>query len=45
VVKTWYLARLPETERLAWQELWSGVAATLARAQTKTTLEKKSGAK
>jgi hypothetical protein len=34
------LARLPEAERLAWQELWRGVADTLVRAQTKRTPEK-----
>jgi tetratricopeptide (TPR) repeat protein len=39
------LARLPVAERLAWQELWSGVADTLARVTTKTAPEMKSGAK
>jgi tetratricopeptide (TPR) repeat protein len=39
------LARLPEAERQAWRELWSGVADTLARVQTRTTPEKKPGAK
>jgi serine/threonine protein kinase/tetratricopeptide (TPR) repeat protein len=39
------LANLPEAERRAWQELWSGVADTLARVQSKPTAEKKSGAK
>jgi serine/threonine protein kinase/tetratricopeptide (TPR) repeat protein len=36
------LTKLPKAERLAWQELWSGVADTLARVQTQTTPEKKS---
>jgi serine/threonine protein kinase/tetratricopeptide (TPR) repeat protein len=35
------LAKLPEPEREPWQELWSHVADTLARAQAKTTPEKK----
>ena len=39
------LARMPEPERLAWQELWSGVADTLAPVQTRTSPEKKSGTK
>jgi tetratricopeptide (TPR) repeat protein len=37
------LARLPEAERPGWQKLWDDVADTLARVQTKTTPEKKSG--
>jgi hypothetical protein len=40
------LARLPEAERQAWQQhLWNNVADTLARAQRKTTPEKKSDVK
>jgi hypothetical protein len=39
------LGKLPEAERREWQELWSGVADTLARVQTRTTPEKKPGAK
>jgi tetratricopeptide (TPR) repeat protein len=39
------LARLPDAERHAWQELWSGVADTVARVQSKITPDKKSGAK
>jgi serine/threonine protein kinase/tetratricopeptide (TPR) repeat protein len=39
------LAKLPESDRQAWQELWSGVADTLARVQSKITPDKKSGAK
>jgi tetratricopeptide (TPR) repeat protein/serine/threonine protein kinase len=39
------LAQLPEAERKLWQKLWDDVANTLARAQGKTTPEKKSGAK
>jgi tetratricopeptide (TPR) repeat protein len=39
------LARLPEAERRGWQELWSGVADTLARVQSQPTAEKKSGAR
>jgi hypothetical protein len=39
------LARLPEAERQAWQHLWNNVADTLARAQRKTTPEKKSDVK
>jgi tetratricopeptide (TPR) repeat protein len=39
------LAELPEVERQAWQTLWKGVSNTLARAQGKTTPDKKSGAK
>jgi serine/threonine protein kinase/tetratricopeptide (TPR) repeat protein len=33
------LARLPEAERRAWQELWSGVDASVARAQARITPE------
>jgi serine/threonine-protein kinase len=39
------LAKLPEAERRGWQELWSGVADTLARVQIQMTPEKKLGAK
>jgi hypothetical protein len=39
------IAKLPETERLPWQQPWGHVAETLARAQAKTTPEKKAGAK
>jgi tetratricopeptide (TPR) repeat protein len=39
------LAKLPEPERGPWQQLWDDVAKTLARAQARPTLEKKSGAK
>jgi hypothetical protein len=39
------LAKLPETEREAWQKLWDEVANTLARAQANTTSEKKSDMK
>jgi serine/threonine protein kinase/tetratricopeptide (TPR) repeat protein len=39
------LAKLPETEREAWQKLWDDVASTLARAQANTTPEKSSGAR
>jgi serine/threonine-protein kinase len=35
------LAKLPETERPAWQQFWSDVAATLARAQSGNTPDKK----
>ena len=35
------LAKLPESERLDWQKLWAGVAATLALAQEKAPLAKK----
>jgi tetratricopeptide (TPR) repeat protein len=35
------LARLPETERPAWQKLWADVADTLARAQAKASPGKK----
>jgi hypothetical protein len=35
------LARLPEAERQPWQQLWSDVADTLARARAKTAPEKK----
>jgi tetratricopeptide (TPR) repeat protein len=35
------LARLPDAERPAWQKLWAGVAATLARAQAKASPGKK----
>ena len=38
------LARLPEAERPAWQELWRGVADTLAQNQAKTTPETRSQA-
>jgi serine/threonine-protein kinase len=39
------LARLPEAERQPWQKLWDDAADLLARAQAKTTPEKKSDAK
>src|SRR5262249_872749 len=39
------LARLPEAERQPWQQFWGDVGETLARAQGKTTPEKKSNAK
>jgi serine/threonine protein kinase/tetratricopeptide (TPR) repeat protein len=39
------LSQLPEAERKLWQRLWDDVANTLARAQGKTTPDKKSGAK
>jgi serine/threonine-protein kinase len=39
------LAKLPEAERQAWQKLWADVPDTLARAEGKTTPEKKSDAK
>jgi tetratricopeptide (TPR) repeat protein/serine/threonine protein kinase len=39
------LAKLPEAERLAWQQLWADVATTLARAQKLPAAEKKSGTK
>jgi serine/threonine protein kinase/Flp pilus assembly protein TadD len=39
------LAQLPDTERQMWHKLWDDVAGTLARAQSKTTPEKNSGAK
>jgi tetratricopeptide (TPR) repeat protein len=39
------LARLSESERQPWQQLWDDVADTLARAQRKSTPEKKSGTK
>jgi hypothetical protein len=39
------LAKLPEAERQPWQQLWGDVADTIARAQGKTTPEKKSHAK
>jgi hypothetical protein len=39
------LAKLPEAERLPWQSLWDGVAATLASAQSLTTPKKQPGAK
>jgi tetratricopeptide (TPR) repeat protein len=35
------IAKLPAAERQTWQELWGHVADTLARAQAKTTPEKK----
>ena len=39
------LAKLPEAERQQWHQFWGDVAETLARAQGKTTPEKKSHAK
>jgi hypothetical protein len=39
------LAGLPEAERWLWQKLWDDVAAMLARAQAKTSPEKKSDGK
>jgi serine/threonine-protein kinase len=39
------LARLPEAERRAWQELWADVADTLARARGETPTKKKPNAK
>jgi serine/threonine protein kinase/Flp pilus assembly protein TadD len=39
------LGKLPEAERQAWKKLWDDAADMLARAQAKTTPEKKSGAK
>jgi serine/threonine-protein kinase len=36
------LAKLPEAERAAWQQLWSGVAAMLVRAQSGRMPEKRS---
>ena len=39
------LAKLPDAERQPWQQLWADVAGTLACVQTKTTPEKKTGAK
>jgi serine/threonine-protein kinase len=39
------LARLPQAERQAWQKLWDDAADMLARAQAKTTPEKKPDAK
>jgi hypothetical protein len=35
------LARLPEAERQAWQELWRDIAGTLAQVQAKPAPEKK----
>jgi hypothetical protein len=37
------LARLPELERQAWQQLWTDVADTLARAEGTTVREQKGG--
>jgi serine/threonine protein kinase/Flp pilus assembly protein TadD len=39
------LARLPDTERTAWQQLWADVANTLARAEGKTAPAKKTDLK
>jgi tetratricopeptide (TPR) repeat protein len=39
------LAKLPEAERQAWQNLWAAVADMLARAQDKTTPQEKSDVK
>jgi hypothetical protein len=39
------LAKLPETERQAWQKLWDDIASALSRVQVKTTPEKKPSAK
>ncbi len=39
------LAQLPEAERQAWKKLWDDAADVLARAQAKTTPEKKSDPK
>jgi tetratricopeptide (TPR) repeat protein/tRNA A-37 threonylcarbamoyl transferase component Bud32 len=39
------IAQLPEAEREPWQKLWDDVADTLARAQARTTSEKKPGTK
>jgi hypothetical protein len=39
------LAKLPETERRAWQKLWADVAETLAQAQGKAAPAKKPDAK
>jgi hypothetical protein len=39
------LARLPESERQAWQKLWAEVANTLARAERATAPEPKAGSK
>jgi serine/threonine protein kinase len=39
------LAKLPEAERRAWQQLWGRVADTLARTHGKTTPKKKSESK
>ena len=39
------LGKLPEAERQAWKKLWDDAAGVLARAQAKTTPEKKPGAK
>jgi serine/threonine-protein kinase len=39
------LAKLPEAERQPWQQFWGDVSETLARAQRKTTPEKKLPAK
>jgi tetratricopeptide (TPR) repeat protein len=39
------LAKLPEAEREPWRELWADVATTLAKAEGKTTPEKKSDQK
>ncbi len=39
------LAKQPEAERQSWRKLWDDAADVLARAQTKTTPEKKSDAK
>jgi serine/threonine protein kinase/Flp pilus assembly protein TadD len=39
------LAKLPEAERQPWQKLWDDAAKALARAQAKTTPEKKPDAK
>jgi hypothetical protein len=39
------LARLPEPERQAWQQLWADVADALARAEGTTPPKQKAGSK